>query len=162
MDNIIQTFYDNMASHYDKLFMEWDATVKEQAMLKLFKDTVTASDISDAELNEADLRAQKAGVNIGLKNEYFRALAKTHEQKFDIIISMDNALLICSQNLTSKEHAEALQISSFRAVCLWQASGIMMLCSPQSLLILRHTYTKQSMVRECAFRPGTGTNTPTL
>ena len=34
---------------------------------------VTASDISDAELNEADLRAQKVGVNIYFKNADFRA-----------------------------------------------------------------------------------------
>ena len=30
--DIIQTFYDNMASQYDKLFMDWNATTQEQAM----------------------------------------------------------------------------------------------------------------------------------
>jgi hypothetical protein len=36
--NIIQTFYDNLASHYDKLFLDWQATIQEQAVIlnKLF------------------------------------------------------------------------------------------------------------------------------
>ena len=83
--SIIQTFYDSLASHYDKLFLDWSATVKEQASLldgifKKFgfgKDAavldcaagigtqaiglsalgykVAASDISEAELKEAKL-----------------------------------------------------------------------------------------------------------
>ena len=38
--NIIQTFYDNMATQYDKLFLDWQATTKEQAEIlhKLFED----------------------------------------------------------------------------------------------------------------------------
>ena len=31
--SIIQKFYDNMASHYDKLFLDWKAATKEQAVL---------------------------------------------------------------------------------------------------------------------------------
>ncbi len=39
MDSI-QTFYDTLASQYDKLFEDWQATTKEQALFldKLFKD----------------------------------------------------------------------------------------------------------------------------
>ena len=29
--DITQTFYDNMASQYDKLFLDWNATTQEQA-----------------------------------------------------------------------------------------------------------------------------------
>ena len=29
--SIIQTFYDNLATQYDKLFLDWQATTKEQA-----------------------------------------------------------------------------------------------------------------------------------
>ena len=38
--SIVQTFYDNMASHYDKLFADWQATTREQAVIldKLFCD----------------------------------------------------------------------------------------------------------------------------
>ena len=81
--DITQTFYDNMASQYDKLFLDWNATTQEQAVIlnKIFNNNgfstsahildcacgigtqaiglaalgypVTASDISDGELVEA-------------------------------------------------------------------------------------------------------------
>lgn len=37
--DIIQIFYDNLDSQYDKLFLNWQATSKEQALIldKLFK-----------------------------------------------------------------------------------------------------------------------------
>lgn len=120
--DIIQTFYDNLASQYDKLFLDWQAATKEQSLIldKLFKDNgydkkseildcacgigtqaigiaalgynVTASDISDGELREARERALKNNVKISFKNADFRTLSKTFLQKFDIIIAMDNAL----------------------------------------------------------------------
>ena len=31
--DITQTFYDNMASQYDKLFFDWNATTQEQAAI---------------------------------------------------------------------------------------------------------------------------------
>ena len=31
--NIIQTFYDDMATQYDKLFFDWNATTQEQAVI---------------------------------------------------------------------------------------------------------------------------------
>ena len=120
--DIIQTFYDDLATQYDKLFQDWNATTKEQSLIldKLFKINgygdsctildcacgigtqaiglaglgydVTASDISDCELKEAMSRAKENGVNICFKNADFRALSKSFSQKFDIIIAMDNAL----------------------------------------------------------------------
>jgi SAM-dependent methyltransferase len=81
--NITQSFYNNMASQYDKLFLDWDASVEEQAVIldRIFRKKgfdssahildcacgigtqtlglaslgyqVTASDISDGELAEA-------------------------------------------------------------------------------------------------------------
>ena len=38
--NITQTFYDNLASKYDKLFLDWKATTHEQALIlnKIFKN----------------------------------------------------------------------------------------------------------------------------
>ena len=88
--NITQTFYDNMASQYDKLFLDWQATTQEQAVIldRIFRDygfdrsahvldcacgigtqaiglaalsyRVTASDISDGELAEAPKRVRKS------------------------------------------------------------------------------------------------------
>ena len=31
--SIIQKFYDSMASHYDKLFLDWKATTGEQPII---------------------------------------------------------------------------------------------------------------------------------
>lgn len=120
--NIIQTFYDNMASEYDKLFLDWQASTQEQADIldRLFKNCgfdktakildcacgigtqsvglamlgydVTASDISDAEISEAKLRAEKNNVNIRFEHADFCALSETFTEQFDIIICMDNAL----------------------------------------------------------------------
>ena len=120
--DITQTFYNNLASQYDKLFLDWDKTTKEQATIltKIFNDNgfdcsakildcacgigtqaigiakqgynVTASDISDGELEEARERAVKNDVKICFKNADFRTLSKTFSEKFDIVIAMDNAL----------------------------------------------------------------------
>lgn len=120
--NLTQTFYDSLASNYDKLFLDWQATTHEQAELlnKLFINNgfdntahildcacgigtqaiglaaagyrVTASDISDGELAEAKARAARRGMAIRFENADFRALSKTFSEEFDIVIAMDNAL----------------------------------------------------------------------
>ena len=120
--NIIQTFYDQMASQYDKLFLDWQPATREQAVIlqKIFSDNgfgteahildcacgigtqaiglasagyqVTASDISDGELAEARERAEKNVVNIRFENADFCALSDVFPEQFDIVIAMDNAL----------------------------------------------------------------------
>ncbi len=120
--NIIQTFYDKLASQYDKLFLDWQATIKEQATIlnRLFCEygfdksarildcacgigtqsigiaslgyNVTASDISDGELEEARERATKNNVDIRFEHADFCDLSETFSEQFDIIIAMDNAL----------------------------------------------------------------------
>lgn len=133
--NITQTFYDNLATKYDSLFEDWQSTTKEQGLLlhKLFSDngydksapvldcacgigtqaiglasqgySVTASDISKAELAEAKKRAEQNGVDINFKYGDFCRLADTFDSKFDIIIAMDNAL---PHMLTSRDLASAI------------------------------------------------------
>lgn len=120
--NITQTFYNNLATKYDKLFLDWQGTIREQADIldKIFKNngfdntarildcacgigtqaigiatlgySVTASDISEGELVEAERRAKENGVKICFKKADFCALSDTFSEKFDIIIAMDNAL----------------------------------------------------------------------
>lgn len=120
--DITQTFYDNMATQYDKLFQDWHATTREQAVIlnRIFVDNgfgrtaqildcacgigtqaiglaalgyhVTASDISDGELAEAVDRAEKNGVKIRFEHADFCALSDTFSEQFDIVIAMDNAL----------------------------------------------------------------------
>ena len=120
--DIVQNFYDNLATQYDKLFMDWQTTVLQQAELlqTLFVQNgydktadildcacgigtqavglaklgfpVTGSDISEKELAEAERRAADNGVSLRLVSADFCALDKMFEEKFDIMICMDNAL----------------------------------------------------------------------
>ena len=120
--DIIQNFYDHMAASYDKLFLDWHAATQEQAAVldRIFSDSgfgrsaqildcacgigtqavglaalgysVTASDISDAELAEAAERAEKYGVTLRLAHADFCALSAVFSEQFDIVIAMDNAL----------------------------------------------------------------------
>ena len=120
--SIVQSFYNGMATQYDKLFADWQATTREQACLldRLFRNfgydehakildcacgigtqaiglaargyCVTGSDISDGELAEAGQRAEKNHVKISLANADFRCLSESFSEEFDIVICMDNAL----------------------------------------------------------------------
>ena len=110
--DIIQTFYDQLSSQYDKLFLDWNSTVTEQAQLLdgLFQKhgfartarildcacgigtqaiglaalgyRVTASDISEGELLEARMRAAQRGVSIDFARADFCALGETFTQSF--------------------------------------------------------------------------------
>ena len=141
--DIIQSFYDNMASQYDKLFLDWQVTTREQAVIlnRIFDDqgfdksasvldcacgigtqaiglaalgySVTASDISDAELAQAKERAAKNHVDIRFEKADFRALSETFAQQFDIVICMDNALphMLCARDLEAAVRSIANQIA---------------------------------------------------
>ena len=120
--DIIQTFYDNMASQYDKLFLDWNETTHEQAVIldRIFRENgfdgsasvldcacgigtqsiglaalgyrIIASDISDAELEEAAKRAAENKVSVRFEHADFCRLSDTFTETFDVIICMDNAL----------------------------------------------------------------------
>ena len=120
--NITQSFYDNMASQYDKLYEDWHSATREQAEIldRLFRESgfdrtarvldcacgigtqaislaalgysVTASDISEGELAEARVRAESNGVFIRFEHADFCALSEAFPEPFDVVIAMDNAL----------------------------------------------------------------------
>ena len=120
--DITQSFYDDMASQYEKLFLDWQSTTREQAVIldRIFKDhgfdrsahildcacgigtqaiglaalgyQVSASDISDGELAEARERAKNNCVQIRFEHADFRHLSDVFNEQFDIVIAMDNAL----------------------------------------------------------------------
>ena len=120
--SIIQTFYDHMATQYDKLFLDWQASTREQALIldRILRDrgygpessvldcacgigtqaiglaalgySVTGSDISDGELEEARKRAAENAVTIRFAHGDFRSLSGTFSETFEVIICMDNAL----------------------------------------------------------------------
>lgn len=120
--SITQTFYDQLAPQYDKLFLDWQATTRQQAAIlqALFERcgfdrsarvldcacgigtqaiglarlgySVSASDFSAGAIAQAKTRAENAQVSIHFEQADFCALADTFSQKFDIVIAMDNAL----------------------------------------------------------------------
>lgn len=134
--DIIQSFYDNMATQYDKLFLNWRATAGEQARLlhDIFRENgfdvnaeildcacgigtqaiglaslgynVTASDISLGELAEAEKRANAEDIAIAFKQADFCSLSEVFQERFDIVIAMDNAL---PHMLSSEELGNAVK-----------------------------------------------------
>lgn len=134
--NITQTFYDNLASQYDKLFLDWQAATQEQAVIltRLFSDNgfdasarildcacgigtqaiglaalgynVTASDLSEGALSQARERAARNHVQIRFAQADFCALSDTFSDQFDIVIAMDNAL---PHMLTSDDLGSAIK-----------------------------------------------------
>ena len=134
--NVTQTFYDSLASQYDKFYLDWNAAVREEAgfLRGIFEDygfdqsarildcacgigtqaiglsalgyPVTASDISPGEIEEARRRAAEHNVSIRFQQADFRALSDAFSEQFDIIIAMDNAL---PHMLSSDALAQALR-----------------------------------------------------
>lgn len=120
--NVVQTFYDGIAGQYDKFYEDWESAVRQEAAFLdgLFKKhgftrsasvldcacgigtqaiglaslgySVTASDISEGELAEAERRAGDFGVTLSLAQADFRELSNAFPDRFDIVIAMDNAL----------------------------------------------------------------------
>ena len=144
--DIIQTFYDNLAAEYDKLFLDWDATTHEQAKIldRIFAEygfdrsaqildcacgigtqaiglaclgyPMTASDISDGELAEAAKRAADRGAGIRFEHADFCALADTFSEQFDIVIAMDNALPHMLTREALKKAVSSI-IGSYAIIC---------------------------------------------
>lgn len=115
--DITQSFYNQLASRYDKLFLDWQAATHEQAELLdvIFKSCgfdcrarvldcacgigtqaiglallgyeVTASDISSGELEEAKKRAAEGQTEIRFEQADFCSLSETFSQQFDIVIA---------------------------------------------------------------------------
>lgn len=121
-NDMIQTFYDSMASDYDKLFQDWQASMTTHAAfldgafaaagfgrdarvldcacgigtqsigLAKLGYPMTASDLSAGELAEASRRAEAHGVTVRFAQADFRTLEQVFAEQFDIVIAMDNAL----------------------------------------------------------------------
>ena len=164
--SVIQAFYDNLAESYDKLFLDWNATTKEQALLldKLFREAgfdpsakvldcacgigtqsiglaamgynVTGSDISEGELAEAEKRAVAQQVSVRFERANFCALSDTFGETFDIVIAMDNAL---PHMLTKEDLAAAV-----RSIVKQTAPGGIFMASIRdydALLLSKPTYS---------------------
>ena len=134
--NITQTFYDSMASQYDRFYQDWEATTREEAkfLREIFEAegfdasarildcacgigtqaiglaelgyAVTGSDLSAGELAEAERRAAERKVGIPFHQADFRDLSAVFSEQFDILIAMDNAL---PHMLTADDLARAVR-----------------------------------------------------
>lgn len=130
--DIVQDFYDRMASSYDMLFKDWTVETRDQARILdgMFRKLgferesdlldcacgigtqaiglaelgyhVTASDYSRGELAQAEKRARDRGVRVEFEWADFRRLEDVFSETFDIVIAMDNAL----PHMLSKEDLE--------------------------------------------------------
>ena len=120
--DVTQTFYDSMASQYDRFYQDWQTAARREAefLRGVFEKNgfdrsasvldcacgvgtqaiglaslgyaVTGSDISAGELAEAEKKARENGVTVRFKQADFRALSEVFAERFDIVIAMDNAL----------------------------------------------------------------------
>ena len=111
--SITQTFYDNLASQYDKLFLDWQATTQAIGLAAIGYN-VTGSDISEGEISEAKERAKKNNVEVRFEQANFCALSDTFVERFDIVIAMDNASphMLTSDDLVSAIRSIVNQIKS--------------------------------------------------
>lgn len=164
--DITQTFYDNIAPQYEKLYPDWQTASQEQAVIldRLFRENgfdqtahvldcacgigtqaigltklgydVTCSDISDGELDEARGHAVKNAVGIRFEHADFCALSEVFAERFDIVIAMDNAL----PHMLTREKLEA----AVRSICGQIRPGGLLVASIRdydSLLMSRPPYS---------------------
>ena len=133
--DVTQTFYNKLATQYDKFYPDWDAAVEQEAefLQALFREhgfdpearildcacgigtqaiglaalgySVTGSDASAGALAEAEKRSAERGVDIRFIQADFRALQESFPEQFDIVIAMDNAL---PHMLTRQDLAQAI------------------------------------------------------
>ena len=122
VSNTVQTFYDSIASQYQKFYLDWQSATRDEAkfLSKIFESygfdsnakildcacgigtqtlglaalgySVTASDISAGEIEEARKRAEEYNVSVDFRQADFCKLSDVFEEQFDIVIAIDNAL----------------------------------------------------------------------
>ncbi len=117
-----ETYYNRLAPYYKFIYSDWEASLKQQATalddvigeffgsdcrrildaacgigtqslgLAQLGYTVTASDISAAEVEQARAEALKCGLNLEFRVADMRQLWAAHQAQFDLVIACDNAV----------------------------------------------------------------------
>lgn len=117
-----EAYYNALAPYYKFIYPDWEASVKRQATalssvirelfgynvqyildaacgigtqsigLAQLGYTVTASDISPAEIQEARTETSKRGLNIEFYVADMRELWPIHQRQFNVVIACDNAV----------------------------------------------------------------------
>ena len=119
---MIAEFYDQLAPYYTFVYADWEASVKRQAAmldgivreffgptarrildaacgigtqslgLAALGYTVTATDISPAEVEQACQRARQRALTIDFRVADMRTLREAVPETYDVIIACDNAV----------------------------------------------------------------------
>ena len=119
---MIENFYNQLSPYYKYIFQDWNASVERQAAIldgvirEYFGDEVltildaacgmgtqtiglaqkgyrlTATDISEGEIEKARLEASQHNLNIVFRVADMRSLQEAFHTKFDLVIACDNAL----------------------------------------------------------------------
>jgi SAM-dependent methyltransferase len=119
---MLETYYDNLAPYYKLLYADWEASIKRQAdvlddvireFIGLKARTVldaacgigtqsfglarlgyqvTASDISEGEIAQAQSEAEARNLEIAFEVADMRELWQVHQQQFDVVLACDNAV----------------------------------------------------------------------
>jgi 2-polyprenyl-3-methyl-5-hydroxy-6-metoxy-1,4-benzoquinol methylase len=115
-------FYDRLAPLYDLIFLDWDASMEQQAgqLAAIIRErwgadvrtildvacgigtqsiglarkgfAVTASDLSTRAIERAKVEARRRGVEIDFSVCDMRAAHDHHRRQFDVVIACDNAI----------------------------------------------------------------------
>lgn len=117
-----EAYYNALAPYYKFIYLDWEASVKRQASaldgvireffghnvrhvldaacgigtqsigLAQLGYTVTASDISSVEVEQARAEASQGGLSIDFRVADMRQLWQAHQKQFDVVIACDNAI----------------------------------------------------------------------
>lgn len=189
--DITQSFYDEMATQYEKLFLDWQSTTREQAVIldRIFKDNgfdtkalvldcacgigtqsiglaslgyqVSASDISDGELAEATARANNNGVRTPLSAPISATSRRRSGNSSTLSLPWTTLCLTCLQETTWNQQSRVFWGRPRAAVSLLPASVTMTASWRKS----RHTphliSTRRTKANGYLFRPGSGMRTDT-
>jgi SAM-dependent methyltransferase len=119
---MIESFYNQLSPYYKYIFQDWNASVERQSTildqviheyfgkdvrsildaacgigtqaigLTLKGYQLTASDISQGEIEKAQSEASERGLDIAFRVADMRKLQETFQTKFDLVIACDNAV----------------------------------------------------------------------
>lgn len=146
---MIESFYDQLSPYYKYIFQDWNASVERQATLldgviqEYFGGRVnsildaacgigtqaiglaqkgyqlTASDISQSEVDKARSEAHQRGLNIDFHVADMRHLQQALQRKFDLVIACDNAIPhLLSDDEIYRAFREFYQITSQSGGCI--------------------------------------------
>jgi SAM-dependent methyltransferase len=146
---MIESFYDQLSPYYKYIFQDWNASVERQATIldevirEYFgKDVhsildaacgigtqtiglaqkgyqLTASDISEGEIEKARLEASRRKLDINFRIADMRNLQQSLQAKFDLVIACDNAVPhLLSDDEIRQAFEEFYQVTSESGGCI--------------------------------------------